>query len=159
MRNRYLTMLVAALLLGAGAPAGTVAAPTDQATGSAKNARGDDMNVSAHGVLTDARGHVTLYFGSVGFRTKGDVNCLNVVGNRAAVSGTLNETLPGFPSFTDFILLLEDNGSGRKDPPDRFVQIISNGPSDNECGLTEFDAFALSPVVQGNIELKNRVGP
>jgi hypothetical protein len=157
----FLLATAMGVLVALGAPVAAAAAPIDQATGSAKNTHGDQMNISAEGVLSDARGRVTLDYSSVfgPQRVKGDVTCVNVVGNRAAVEGRLSEQLRASPGFDYFFLLLEDNGNGKHDPPDKFLQGVTDFVVTSDCGMSIFDSLDTYPVTHGNIELKNRTSP
>jgi hypothetical protein len=129
----------------------------DFAVGSGRFTKGqpaDAFNLSAHGSPTDAHGHVR--FNVVDFAEEhGRVDCLFVMGNRAAAAGAFTD--PSGP-FTDFTIVVEDNGEPGKGSPDQALLLLEAPPLGAlDCGLE--DALLLSallPIEQGNIVVKDR---
>jgi hypothetical protein len=106
--------------------------------------KNDDGTVSGHAVVADqtASGHVTLHI---------EINCLNVIGNVAIVSGIVTksnrEELVGFEGVFQVV----DNGEGN-DPPDlmSLVNLHEVGVGTDCTVPAEFD---LAPIEGGNIRV------
>jgi hypothetical protein len=128
----------------------------DFAVGSGRLFKGqpvDGFNISARGTPLDAQG--TVKFRSPSFlEVRGTVTCVFVTGNRAGVSGVLDQPFDG---FTHFSVGLEDNGEPSGPMKDRAALVRDTAPIvEADCGL----AFAFSggslPIEQGNIVVKKR---
>ena len=150
------TAVAATLAVGA-ATAG--AAAEDSATGSGKAPNGAQWIVSAHGTPADARGNVIVETGPNLQKQKASVDCLNVQGNRAAISGETQDPITGTQGATRYVLIITDEGQG-KNPPDRatFFARPAGQPKEPDCGFSEFGGpFGGGvPAAQGNFEIKDR---
>jgi hypothetical protein len=87
----------------------------------------EHFSFSARGTLFDADGSIRATDGDTSPNTtvNGEVNCLNVIGNDAYLSGIITDVKPDSLFLTQFYAHAEDNGGpgGGKnslDPPDRF---------------------------------------
>jgi hypothetical protein len=128
----------------------------DFAVGEGKFSKGqpaDQFNIAAHGSPTDAKGHVR--FNSTGFaEARGEVDCLFVTGNKAAIAGTFDEPLDG--QFPYFIVAVQDNGEPGGGVPDQAVLAPINAhPGTVDCGFAATIELT-TPIVQGNIVVKDR---
>jgi hypothetical protein len=101
-----------------------------------------DMTATGHAVIRAITAGVTVHV---------DVNCLNVIGNYAIVSGIVTKssdpTLEGFQA----IWAVQDNGEGN-DPPDLMslanFYVVGTGV---DCRVpSEFD---LVPLESGNVQV------
>jgi hypothetical protein len=149
--------IIAIAIVGLIGAAGAVGAAQDQITGSARAAASErSVSVTAHGTPLAARGHVRHQspFGLI----TGDVDCLNVQGNRAAASGELDEPISAGPFLlTHFSLLIEDNGQPNDGPPDDEFSLFAGEAFEfaGDCGFYLFDFAAPRIVTQGNLVVKD----
>jgi hypothetical protein len=86
-----------------------------------------------------------------------DVNCLNVVGNVALISGTITQHTDPAEIGTTVGLAVEDNGEGGANaPPDRTTLLFGFPPGTPACmlfGPADAAPF-LMPIEGGNIEVR-----
>jgi hypothetical protein len=142
------------------APAAS-AAPQDTVAGSGLFPGATHLNINGHGTLTDARGQANFKF-TEDLRRKGEVDCINAIGNRAAVAGTFDEpiTTSGGITFTRFIILIEDaaNGNSKKDPVrDGMLTIFDiQTQAQPDCGFSAFSRFNLPRIEQGNLTVHDK---
>jgi hypothetical protein len=147
------------LLLPAGV---TTAAPgpggpgRDFALGGGKTET-DIFNIAVHAGPNgeDARGHMKARhnpaFEDFTFDIEGEVTCLRVVGNRAAIGGRLTKSIvngePFFPNLEGFLFYVEDNGNKKANPDRISFQFLIAAPPVTcpNPGTTQF------PMTQGNI--------
>jgi hypothetical protein len=135
--------------------ASAVAAPEDHVSGSGKTENGTHFNGTAHGTPLAARGQFHIEFGPFGKR-KFNIDCLMVDGNRAAASGPFVDQ-PGPVGADRGVVLVEDNGSGKKDPPDRVLAALTfPGQNEPDCGFYRFFSIGTVPLSQGNFVVKDR---
>jgi hypothetical protein len=98
-------------------------------------------------------GTATVHDVSAGVTAKIDVNCLNVVGNTATISGIVtssNEsTLVGFEGIFQVV----DNGEGANAPPDfmSLANFFAVGTGVDCLVPSEFD---LAPLQSGNVQVR-----
>ena len=138
---------------GAGESAGLVAGEGTFATTSAGVSA--QFTIASHGIPGDAQGTVRVNAPSFGWR--GDVECLFVVGNRAAASGTLNEPVrQGNLVFPYFLAYVEDNGESSGAVPDRALVVATTFSlaSSPDCGLS-LGSLGPTPLAQGNVVVKD----
>jgi len=112
------------------------------------------FTISAHGVPGDAHGTVRLDYPA--FDRRGDGECLFVAGNRAAVSGTLDEPVQlGSLSFPYFFAYIEDNGEPNDAVADRALVVATTFSlaSSPDCGFS-FGSLGPAPLAQGNVVVK-----
>jgi hypothetical protein len=150
--------IIAIAIVGLIGAAGAVGAAEDQVTGSARAADERSVSVTAHGTPLAARGHVRFQSPVVGLVT-GDVDCLNVQGNRAAASGELDEPISRPPFlYTHFTLLFEDNGQPNDGPPDDWFRLMIGEAFEfaGDCGFYLFGVASPLIVTQGNLVVKDR---
>ena len=120
----------------------------------------EQVTFAGHGTPSDARGNATYHASGPVFQASehGTVDCVNVVGNHAALSGKFDEpiVLGGEPAGQYFVVLVEDNGepSATNPDPDRARLIPSTQRED--CTDSFALAFASLPVMQGNVVVIER---
>ena len=99
-----------------------------------------------------ASGTAVVHDVTAGVTAKIDVNCLNVVGNTATISGIVTQssdpTLEGFESVFQVV----DNGEGNGVPDLMSLANFHEVGVGNDCSLPgEFD---LVPLTSGNIQVR-----
>jgi hypothetical protein len=88
--------------------------------------------------------------GSVQF--KGTVTCLNVVGNRAFLTGDLTQAPSGLGDFPRFAIALEDNGEGSNaTAPDRISTLVLLTPDKPRCYAVE---IPVTDWTNGNAQVR-----
>jgi hypothetical protein len=167
--------VVAVLALGVAAPAAyatyalsgellayiaKVPPTNDFAVGEGKFVKGrsvEQFTLASQGSLIDASGSVRLrsqtfsQFGDI----KGKVTCLLVQGNRAGISGNVQNPPPGAQPV--FVVAVEDNGEPGSAVPDRAIfALIDVPPVEGDCGLSFLIDPGAGPIVQGNVVVKDR---
>lgn len=129
----------------------------DFAVGSGRFAKGqpaDGFNISAHGSPAEANGHVRLRMPD-GTEHRAEVDCVEVSGNTAGVSGFFDD--PPDPDFPRFIVGLQDNGEPSDPVRDRAFVAMSTDPlTEPLCGVGTLLSIAAQDIVQGNIVVKDR---
>jgi|1185.fasta_scaffold372581_2 hypothetical protein len=135
------------------------AAPRDQTSGSAAflcgevNGCGGEANFTAQGTPADPQGNVRIRQFHQLVDSRGSVDCVAVDGNRATISGRLENPSPA----TDgpiYAILIEDNGSPGSGGvnPDRMHIAYGRFPVDCTLGNLFPPAF---PVARGNVVVKD----
>ena len=113
----------------------------------------EHVSFNASGVLTAAMGSAEIHDNTVAGNVNAhvEINCLNVVGNQATISGIITQT--NDPTIQGFEALwqVRDNGEGRKDAPDMMSPVlifeVGVGP---DCTVpSEFDLVNL----KGNVRV------
>jgi hypothetical protein len=102
----------------------------------------------AAGKPRNARGRAQFDLPGLG-TLSGAVTCLNVDGNRATLSGTLDQPVDGY--YTHFALVVEDNGPNRQPSADTYWPFISNAPIPCQHYL---EAPSRAPITSGDILVK-----
>jgi hypothetical protein len=85
-----------------------------------------------------------------------DVNCLNVIGNVALISGTITQHTDPAEIGTTAGLAVEDNGQGANASPDRTTLLFGFPPGTPACllfGPADAAPF-LMPIEGGNIMVR-----
>lgn len=85
-----------------------------------------------------------------------DVNCLNVFGNVALISGTITQHTDPAEIGTTAGLAVEDNGEGANAPPDRTTLLFGFPPGTPACmlfGPADAAPF-LMPIEGGNLQVR-----
>ena len=151
--RRLTGLLIALAALGA-APATAGAAPVDFTSGSASfeclENCGGHVSWTAHGTPADAHGTVRFDAPGLFLGPRGSVDCVAVAGNRATVSGVLDEPGPGLEG-PFYALSVEDNGSPGTEG-DRISVGTSRFPVDCALG-NEFPP--VFPVSRGNVVVRD----
>jgi hypothetical protein len=150
---------VAALLLmvGSGVAVGQVVA---SATGSGQIRVSGDLRTFTFNAKTDnsgvTSGQTQGFNRNAGVRWHGTLNCLNVIGNVATMSGVVTDispvTPPNFVVGSNIVFQVIDNGEGSKAPPDliSLTFFLGVGPPP---GCTGFGVFATIPIENGNVKV------
>jgi hypothetical protein len=102
----------------------------------------------AAGTPKKANGRVQFALSGLGTLT-GAVNCLDVEGNRATLSGTLDHPIDGY--YTHFALVVEDNGPVRQLSADTYWPFISHAPIPCQHYL---EAPSRAPITSGDIQVR-----
>ena len=157
MRRTLLTLTLAALALAL-VPGGATAVPPG-----GPEARGhgsttgvfEHFNFSARGTPLDADGSIRVIDHETNTKVEGEVNCLNVIGNDAYLSGPITGTQPEL-FLRWFQAHAEDNGGpgggqNRTDPPDRFDIFVTAASFFFNCTTLGF-AEGL-PVQRGDVSV------
>jgi hypothetical protein len=88
-------------------------------------------------------------------QTHGTVTCFQIVGNAARIGGVVDQaTDPRFLPGTEFRLVVEDNGTGASDPPDRGSNARFGFPGTAEAFCNAGTAFNIEDIQHGNIEVR-----
>ena len=107
----------------------------------------------ADGIFSgNATGNATVHDVSAGVTARIDVNCLNVIGNTATISGVVtrsnNPTIVGFEGIFQVV----DGGEGKGSQDFMSLANFFAVGIGNDCTVpSEFD---LAPVDQGNIQVQ-----
>jgi len=126
-----LSLLVALLTVAGAGTASASADPSLQsATGSGQVHLGLPLRTFAFSATKTAdgtaSGEAQVDNRSSGFRGHVAVDCLNVLGNVAVMSGVwTSSTLPNIPVGSDAFFAVEDNGEGPNAPPDEITLTFS----------------------------------
>jgi len=156
---RLVLVLALGLMLVPGAA--TAASPRDKVVGSGRVAglagAADAFNVSARSRAdgTNARGqmHQFRVVFTPGGKGKGNVVCMVVDGNRAAVIVEFKGRQPYGPNLPFGALYVEDNGGPNSATPDRAIALGSPG---TDCaGVLAFYGAVAQPLLQGNIKVRD----
>jgi hypothetical protein len=157
MLSRTVGLAIAIGALGL-APAAASAAPQDFTSGSASyecvQTCGADLMWTGHGTPADAWGQARIDQPGVFIKSKATVDCVDVDGNRATISGRVEEP-SGATDGEFYAIQVEDNGPPAKnDPePDRIHVGYHFIPID--CTLAnEFPP--IFPVSRGNVVVMDR---
>lgn len=155
------SVLIATLLaIGAGMSAGTAIAGNGivaSATGSGHITIGTELRTFSFTAETDSnnnsRGQAELFNRNSGTRLHMAVNCLNVAGNVATMSGTVTQdNLSGAFVGDPVWFQVVDNGEGAGAPPDLISLVyIFFGPPGVPC--TSPLVPASIPIQGGNIQV------
>ena len=153
MRRISIAVAAALALAGGAAAAATLAS----ASGSGHILFGSNNEFITFSAIRQTDGTVTgtatVHDVSAGVTAKIDVNCLNVVGNTATISGVVtssNEpTLVGFEGIFQVV----DNGEGGNAPPDfmSLANFYAVGTGVDCLVPAEYD---LVPLQSGNVQVR-----
>jgi hypothetical protein len=152
-------MTVAALLLTVGSGV-AVAQIVASATGSGQIHVNGELRTFTFNAETDSSGvtsgETEVKSRSGGIRWHGTLDCLNVVGNVATMSGVVTDidpaTPPAFVVGSNILFQVIDNGEGANAPPDliSLTFFFGIGPPP---GCTGFGIFANIPIEHGNVKV------
>ena len=125
MARKLLELSVAVLLLTVGSGI-ALAQIVASATGSGQIHVSGDLRTFTFNAQTDSLGVTTGqtqgFNRNAGVRWHGTLNCLNVMGNVATMSGVVTDispvTPPNFVVGSNIVFQVIDNGEGKNAPPD-----------------------------------------
>jgi hypothetical protein len=144
---------VVLLLLGLGGPVAVDAAKKarDVASGSGTSlVNGVDLPFTFETAGTPKKADGRARFDLSGLGTlEGAVDCLDVEGNRATLSGRLDRSVDGY--YTHFALVVEDNGPARQPSADTYWPFISHAPIPCQHYL---EAPSRAPITSGDIRVR-----
>jgi hypothetical protein len=144
---------VGLLLLGLGGPVAVDAAKKAKAVASGSGTsvvNGLDLPFSFEAAGTPKKADGRARFDLSGLGTlEGRVDCLDVEGNRARLSGTLDHPVDGY--YTHFALVAEDNAPAGQPAADTYWPFISNAPIPCQHYL---EAPSQAPITSGDILVK-----
>jgi hypothetical protein len=163
--RRARALVVACLWLVAGVvavgtcaavPAVASAAPDDLVSGAGEVDFGTlgRVSLTGHGTATDAQGTMRIDIPAfLGDAAYGTIDCVNVQGNRANVSGRFAQPPVAFPTVEYFLLSITDNGppSAGNALADTAVGAFSFAPED--CAAFPFSTGGA--FVRGNVTVKD----
>lgn len=151
---------VAAVLftLGSGTALAQVVA---SATGSGQFHVSGDLRTFTFNANTDISGNTTGQTQgnnrNAGVKWHGTLDCLNVVGNVATMSGVITDITPGLgdPFLVGNFILFQviDNGQGQNGPPDLISLTFFFPQGSPNPGCTGFGIFATIPIEHGNVKV------
>jgi hypothetical protein len=152
-----ITIAVLLLTVGSGAAVAQVVA---SATGSGQIHVSGDLRTFTFNAETDSSGVTTgqtqAFSRSSGIKWHGTLDCLNVVGNVATMSGVVTDISPATPPFfvvgSHILFQVIDNGEGSNAPPDLISLTFFYGTGFNP-GCTGFGTFATIPIEHGNVKV------
>jgi hypothetical protein len=130
------------------------------ATGSGQIHVSGDLRTFTFNAQTDSSGVTTgqtqAFNRNAGIKWHGTIDCLNVVGNVATMSGVVTDITPSIPpNFvvgSHILFQVIDNGEGNNAPPDLISLTFFFGTGTNP-GCTGFGIFATIPVEHGNVKV------
>ena len=130
------------------------------ATGSGQIHVSGDLRTFTFNAQTDSSGVTTGQTQAIsrsgGIKWHGTIDCLNVVGNVATMSGVVTDITPSTPPFfvvgSPILFQVIDNGEGSKAPPDLISLTFFYGTPPSP-GCTGFGVFATIPVEDGNVQV------
>ena len=105
-----------------------------------------------------ARGNVVLSNPEFNFRANMEVQCLDVVGNRARVAGVIRKVTedPEINEGDTFVFEVFDNGEpGRSDTISRVFFSPANEPAPSPTYCRTFEAFPQEPIDNGNVQVRD----
>jgi hypothetical protein len=151
------TVVALVLTVGSGVALAQVVA---SATGSGQIHVSGELRTFTFNAQTDSSGVTTgqtqAFSRSSGFKWHGTLDCLNVVGNVATMSGVVTDISPETPPFfvvgSHILFQVIDNGQGSNAPPDLISLTFFYGTGTNP-GCTGFGIFATIPVEHGNVKV------
>ena len=152
--KRVIVLAAAVAAIGAGAATAAVLA---SASGSGHILFGSNNEFITFSAIRQSDGTVTgtatVHDVSAGVTAKIDVNCLNVVGNTATISGIVtssNEpTLVGFEGIFQVV----DNGEGANSPPD-FMSLANFYAVGTGVDCSVPAEYDLVPLQSGNVQVR-----
>lgn len=164
MKKKFYTLLILGFLVIFGAAAASNYSISAGANNSGSSANGHGNYTEADGELRTFSFHARTKDGvtkgsfvvnnrSNGHFLKGNIDCLNIVGNTATMSGTITsssvEDLVPVGTKTRFGVV--DNGEGSEAPPDRMSRFANF--SQASCDESPITFHSLT-VEGGNIQVK-----
>jgi len=159
MRKVTVVTLAAAATLGA-TPGLANAAPSDDlVAGSGQGLQNTPfgplplhVNVDARGDTDGARGHTTEH-GQDGAYIRGEVQCVNAVGNEAVLLVQIEKSnVPFVPVGSFFWRKVIDNGEGAGGPPDQTGAFPATFPI---CPAPAALPIVAHPIDQGNFVVRD----
>ena len=154
--KKVLTITMALLLLTVSSGI-ALAQVVASATGSGQIHVSGELRTFTFTAHTDSsgvtRGETEAFSRSAGVRWHGTIDCLDIVGNVATMSGVVTDIDPVVPPFlvvgSHIVFQVIDNGEGSNSVPDLISLTFFNGTFDTGC--TGFGVFATIPVEHGNV--------
>jgi len=150
------TVAAVLLTLGSGVAVAQVVA---SATGSGHFQVSGDLRTFTFNANTDSssntKGQTQGNNRNSGIKWHGSLNCLNVVGNVATMSGVVTDITPGLgdPFLVGNYIVFQviDNGQGKNLPADLISLTFFFPAGSPNPGCTGFGIFATIPIVDGNV--------
>jgi hypothetical protein len=150
-----ITVAALVLTVGSGVAFAQVVA---LATGSGQIHVNGDLRTFTFNASTDTSGVTTgqtqAFSRSSGIKWHGSLDCLNVVGNVATMSGVVTDISPSTPPFfvvgSHIQFQVIDNGQGQNASPDLISLTFFFGTG-FDPGCTGTGVFATIPVEHGNV--------
>ena len=150
-----ITVAALVLTVGSGVAFAQVVA---LATGSGQIHVNGELRTFTFNASTDTSGVTTgqtqAFSRSSGIKWHGTINCLNVVGNVATMSGVVTDISPSTPPFfvvgADIVFQVIDNGQGQNASPD-LISLTFFNPPGNPFPCAGNGVFATIPVEHGNV--------
>ena len=151
-----ITLAAVLLTLGSSVALAQVVA---SATGSGHFHVSGDLRTFTFNANTDSSGVTTGqtqgFTRNAGVKWHGTLNCLNVVGNVATMSGVVTDITPGLgdPFLVGNFIVFQviDDGQGQNAPPDLISLTFFFPAGSPNPGCTGFGIFATIPIELGNV--------
>jgi hypothetical protein len=149
IRNRALAAVAAMAITAVAAPAALGDQQTPRANGEGVDHFGLAFDFHAHNPA-DPHGHAFFETASFG-DAEGDVDCLEIRGRRAALSGELSA--PGPSGLTHFMVIANDRRDLHGETRDRTTTWLRNGPFD--CATDGFGDLSesLKKIESGEVKV------
>ena len=156
--KKVLTIAMALLLLTVSSGV-ALAQVVASATGSGQIHVSGELRTFTFNAHTDSSGvtsgETQAFSRSAGVRWHGSIDCLNIVGNVATMSGVVTDIDPVVPPFlvvgSHIVFQVIDNGEGSNSVPDLISLTFFNGTVN--LGCTGLGVFATIPVEHGNVQV------
>ncbi len=153
------TALAAALALNPGMASADGSGIVASATGSGHIDVSGELRTFTFNAGTDSSGvtsgQTEAHSRNAGVSWHGTIDCLEVLGNVATMSGVVTDISPATPPFfavgSHIVFQVIDNREGFNASPDLISLTFFFGPADPGC--TGLGVFATTPVEQGNVQV------
>ncbi len=158
-RFRLISIIVFGAAVGLICPYAAIADSGPSASGHGNLTVGGELRTFSFTAVTHKDGSVSgecqLENRAQGVRLHIAIDCLQVTGNMASVSGTVTEV--SGPTAVEVgwrsLFRVVDNGEGGKNPPDTISLVFSFAPGANVDCHTNF-VFPQMPIEGGNIQVR-----
>jgi hypothetical protein len=136
------------------------AAGNPSATGGGTTLEGDEKSTFVFNAVEQpdgtVEGHLVYHFRALDASFQMDINCLNIVGNRAVISGVVTKVTGPAPEFlvegAGGVFQVEDNGEGGDAPPDLISDVFIFPPDIEQENCRSLFPEPYLPI-DGNVQV------